>query len=251
MNIIKTTDIVDPSIQQPFTGLSLDFLQNSTKEVISALCANIITNSGYDPEASKGYIVSVFDSAPYYYVYYLGELYYYEGLGSVSDNIINLTITDDATADPVIFTDAISRNVHNHRTLVSVTGTLGTGLFDVSDLIDISKPKSLLTLTPLLASWATYTASPAKAIIENRNWITLMGGVQKTGAVGGTLFFTLPTEYRPAVSKAFVCYLYDSGTIKSCIVQIDASGDCSIDTTNIVGSTLTVVILDGIRYYRL
>ncbi len=134
MNRIKTSDILDPTIQQPFTGKSLFFLQDANKEMANALSKSVIQKSGYDPDAVVPYIVSTLTSD--FYIFYVDELYKMSATAS-GNNIAVLTITDDPTADPVTFTDATPRNVHNIRTLVPTTGSLGAGLFDLVDLVDI------------------------------------------------------------------------------------------------------------------
>lgn len=251
MKRINTSFASDPYIQQPFTTKSLDFLQNGNKEIIAGLCVNLIENTDGGYNETIPYLISsipipstIFSN---YYVFFNGELYI------APDNVgllyAKINTAPDVTADPLLFTDSINRNVHDNR-YIEYTNTLSGSLFAVANVRDIRR-KTPLTLTPLLNSWNAFAGVPPRAIIENRNWITLMGGITKSGTIGSTLFFTLPTEYRPAVSKAFSCYLYDSGTIKTCIIQVDSAGDCTIEPTSISGSTLTNVFLDGIRYYRL
>jgi hypothetical protein len=154
MNRIKTSDILDPTIQQPFTGKSLFFLQDANKEMSNAISKSIIQTSGYDIAATIPYIITT--EASDLYVFYVDELYKMSATAS-GNNIAVLTVTDDPTADPVTFTDGTPRNVHNIRTLVPTTGTLGTGLFDLVDLIDIKQDNNfdkrdntstLITVTP-------------------------------------------------------------------------------------------------------
>ena len=39
MNRIITTDVLDPSIQQPFTANSLDFLQTAVSDILTSIPA--------------------------------------------------------------------------------------------------------------------------------------------------------------------------------------------------------------------
>jgi hypothetical protein len=144
MNRIKTTDILDPTIQQPFTGGSLDFLQNANKEVVLAAIIGEIGNS-YD--STKAYIISglyAYGTNQYQegYVLFGGEIYYSAGKSSVTAfvnvPVLTITITNDVTADPVTFTDGISRSVHNNRKLVLSDAISGTGTFDLSDALHIN-----------------------------------------------------------------------------------------------------------------
>ena len=137
MNKILTTSISDPSIGQPLTGKSLEFLQNANKESIAGLCEAMV---GISYSTSTYYIMSgltAYGTNQYYagYVYYNGELFYSAGKSSVTAftnvPVLTLTVTNDATADPLTFTDNVSRNVHNVRRMVLSDAVSGTGTVDL------------------------------------------------------------------------------------------------------------------------
>ena len=141
MNRIITTDIVDPLIQQPFTGLSLDFIQNNTAKLIEMVVASKIgyTYSAGVPYAIFGANRSTTGNVYVGYILFGGEVYYTGGVGGVSGftnvPVGHISITNDLAADPVIFTDAVSRNVHNHRVITWTDAVSGTGDFDAADIV--------------------------------------------------------------------------------------------------------------------
>jgi hypothetical protein len=249
MKRINTSFAVDPYIQQPFTVKSLDFLQNANKEVIAGICVNLIDNTGRGYSETIPYLITsipipstIFSN---YYIFFNGELYVApDNTGALLYAKIN--VTPDATSDPLLFTDSINRNVHENRYL-EFTNTLVGSLFPVAGITDI-RLKVSTSITPLLNSWTNYLTGP-KRHKYRKDMITLSGAVQKSGAVGSTLIHTLPIGFRPLETSVFICYLNDSGTVKNCAVQIDTGGDIVIDPTNILGSTNTIVFLDGISYF--
>lgn len=141
MDKIITTSISDPSIQQPFTGKSLDFLQEALYQGFRAICDRIITDS-YD--STKAYIL--YGVLPYGtnqyssgFIYYSGEIYYTTGKSTITAfvniPVMTITTTNDLTADPVTFTDGVSRNVHNVRRIVMSDAVSGSGTFDLANAI--------------------------------------------------------------------------------------------------------------------
>lgn len=153
MKKINTGFVVDPTIQQPFTTKSLDFLQMNSKEMIYAICRNLVTMSGrtYSPtvpyfiaQNNMGIITS--DG----FIFFNDELYVLdENTASLPYLIVDTTA--DATYDPLLFTDNVSRNVHNNRRL-TFTSTLAGSLFADADVVDIKKP---LVVSPLVAQLLT------------------------------------------------------------------------------------------------
>ncbi len=144
MNKIITTDILDPNIQQPFTGKSLDFLQNSTKEQSAAFARGMIGDT-YD--SAVAYIlhgVNTYGTNQYKegYIFWAGEVFYCPGKASITAfvnvPVLTLTVANGATADPVTFSDLVSRNVHNVRTLVMSDAVAASGTFDLSDAVYVN-----------------------------------------------------------------------------------------------------------------
>jgi hypothetical protein len=135
-NLINTSFISDPLIGQPFTGLSLAFLQNSTKEQVVATVAAMI---GDNYNATMPYVVyglRPYGTHQYHpgYMLYQGEVYFSPGKTTTTAfthvPVMTITVANDPTADPLTFTDNIARNVHNIRTLVMSDAVSGSGTFD-------------------------------------------------------------------------------------------------------------------------
>lgn len=146
MNRIKTSDVLDPSIQQPFTARSLDFLQDSNKDMVKGIVLSLI-GSIYD--ASKYYIISGLqgygtNQISEGYVFFNGELYYCAGKTSTTAIANTLVLTIDTTTsinspyDPVRFTDNIERAVHLLRRFVMTDAVSGTGTVDYSSCINVN-----------------------------------------------------------------------------------------------------------------
>jgi len=143
-NKISTSFVTDPSIQQPFTAKSLDFLQNRISEDIRGIVYNMIGENLYGYSGVAGVAVSGCDKSGggntifNGWIYYSGELYYFPGaMGLLSYSnvpVIVLDETNDGTIDPVTFSDLIPRSVHKIRRLKVVDQLSGTGLFDLNNL---------------------------------------------------------------------------------------------------------------------
>lgn len=142
MNRIKTTDILDPTIQQPFTGKSLDFLQDSTKNTINAVLQSSIGGPIVPgiPYVLYGVINTDLGANLHSftdgYIYFNGEIYQFDAqfVTINTAGLCTITVTNDFIADPLTFTDNIPRNVHNVRKIIISDGILGTADFNLEDL---------------------------------------------------------------------------------------------------------------------
>lgn len=142
MNTILTSSISDPNIQQPFTGKSLQFLQNSYTNLFDSVCKSIIGDRNYsglgfyaisglrNTGTPPAYVI------PEGWIFYDGQMYYCAGYSGtpVNDVIGTITVTYDTSIDPVTFTDGIARNVHRIQTIVLSDGVSGSADFDYDDL---------------------------------------------------------------------------------------------------------------------
>jgi hypothetical protein len=147
MNKIDVSFINDPTTEQPLTGPSLAFLQSGTSEIVAATIQSLIGDS---PSASTPYILygcvktdlgggnfSFTDG----YIFYLGEVFKFPGITSIAlpdTAVCNIVTTYDTIADPLEFSDGISRNVHQHRTIELIDGTSGSGDFNFDDARSLS-----------------------------------------------------------------------------------------------------------------
>lgn len=144
MNLLKTSDIVDPVIGEPFTGPMLAYLQNAYNEVVAALAQSLTGNNTVQlntPYILYGCISSVVGTNTYAftsgYIFYNGIIYYLPAITNISlpgglygtttntpnDAICTITTTTDASVDPLVFTDLVPRNVTLVSRLVISNGT--------------------------------------------------------------------------------------------------------------------------------
>ena len=193
MNRIITTDVLDPSIQQPFTANSLDFLQNAAVEALvsfPAFTSRAAFNSG-NPVVLYGCQRQSLGGSDYKfysgYVYYSGEIYSFAGINSIAiatNAEFKITVTNDGTADPVIFTDGISRNVHNVRKL---TMTDNAGDFNYSNCLFVGRIQETnsissvgtTTVESTVATITTFSACSYLNVSWNC-WITESGSHDTT-----------------------------------------------------------------------
>ena len=193
MNRIITTDVLDPSIQQPFTANSLDFLQNAAVEALvsfPAFTSRAAFNSG-NPVVLYGCQRQSLGASDYkyysVYVYYSGEIYSFAGINSITiatNAEFKITVTNDGTADPVTFTDGISRNVHNVRKL---TMTDNAGDFNYSNCLFVGRIQETnsissvgtTTVESTVATITTFSACSYLNVSWNC-WITESGSHDTT-----------------------------------------------------------------------
>lgn len=216
MNTINTTQVIDPNVRQPFTTKSLDFLQNSNKEMQKALAYSLIESAGYNPLTLAPYALS--DS----FIFYNGEIYVMDAILG-GNNIAVLSITNDATADPLLFTDGTLKNVHNVRKIIPTTGTLGTGLFNLSDLIYINDEKYKAYVPTLLAFNSSnalvaggFTASSKEGYYKFKNntleLLIKLGGIVTLSTVEYLQIPIPVTVVNPKLAIGNQSIVYNDGT---------------------------------------
>ena len=253
MRKIDVSQIVDPNIQQPFTGLSLDFLQTGEKQMIFAICQNILKSKGFAYSATVPYLISPTSNAGFTsdgIIFYGGELYIMrENVASLQYTVIDTT--PDATADPLLFTDNVSRNVHNNRYLTFSASATGA-LFDFNNIVDATglyQPATVVGSGGSAPAFGSgWTAVDGVAFRKSGSGlIALNGSLQKTTNPTGVMF-VLPTGYRPLTyDRYFPVYILQGATIASAILVIDTSGNVGL--LNPSASANTYVYLEGISFF--
>jgi hypothetical protein len=154
MKKISVNQIISPTSRQPFTGRSLKFLQDALDEDKAGIIKAFVTSQLGSYSLSVPYVISgcvVSDSNKDVTA---GEIFfggkYYEttevnGTTNVAQFI--LTKTQDATADPLKFTDGTSKNVHDIYKYVA-TDVASGGDFDATDLVSVYGTKVTSLITP-------------------------------------------------------------------------------------------------------
>lgn len=144
--LIKTNSIVDPAIQQPFTGKSLAWLQQWGEDSTFYLVRSMLGDDNYTAGAfavqgvrntGSGATVNISTGA----ILYAGEFFVCDGLSTTltGANVVvaNIVETFDGTIDPITFTDGVPRSVHSVRKIVLTQGLTGSGMFDYSTIVFI------------------------------------------------------------------------------------------------------------------
>lgn len=188
MKKIDTTQVTDPSILQPFTARSLKFLQDATAEDVAGIIKSIVTSNLGSYSLTVPYVISgcvVSDSnkdVTAGEIFYGGK--YYEttavnGTTNVAQFI--LTLSQDATADPVIFSDSSAKNVHNiYKYVATDTATLGD--FDATDLVSLYGSKTFSLI------------NPSNVTISNTSFIDLSGASYTTPNDGKTRIWIIDAK---------------------------------------------------------
>lgn len=139
MKKIDTTQIVDPTSQQPFTGKSLNFLQESILEVMGAA---IKAKIGKNYSATTLYVLdrckktaAVIDNG---YVFYGGEIFTFIGADTTAYAnvpVIKFQQPYDSAIDPVLFSDGVNKYVHELPQLYVDNGVSGSTSYGDYDSI--------------------------------------------------------------------------------------------------------------------
>jgi len=143
MKKILTSNVVDPSILQPFTAQSLRFLQESKEDDVAGLIkALVISNLGSysltTPYVISGCVVSDSGKDVTAGEIFYGGKYYQTTAVNGTTNVARfiLTPSQDATADPLTFSNSSVFNVHTIYKYVP-TDVVSGGDFTSANLVDI------------------------------------------------------------------------------------------------------------------
>ena len=237
MKRIYTGFAIDPTAQQPLTTKSLDFLQDANKEMFAVIAKNLIESAGYNPN-NVPYLLEktqLYSQA----IYFQGEIYMTNYVSGGTYAIIDTT--PDATADPLLFTDSINRNVHQGRNLIDTT-TLTGSLFSWSAMIDLTN-KINTTLT-MINGWSTFQIAPSykirnREVILSGNATTTAGGP----SAGTTILCVVPS---PSSLRRIVCGTTVNGVFSASLILIDTSGNLIV--ANATAAVINQINFDGISY---
>ncbi len=148
MEVISISQILDPNKQQPFTGLSLEFLQNALRKDDAGIIETLVTKIVGSYSLTVPYVISgcvVTDSnkdVTAGKIFYGGKFYETTSVnGTTNVARFILTKTQDATADPVTFSDASTGSVHDIYKYVP-TDVASGGDFIATDLVYLATSNS-------------------------------------------------------------------------------------------------------------
>jgi hypothetical protein len=166
MEVISISQISDPNKQQPFTGLSLEFLQNALRKDDAGIIETLVTKIVGSYSLTVPYVISgcvVTDSnkdVTAGKIFYGGKFYETTSVnGTTNVARFILTKTQDTTADPITFSNGSTGSVHDIYKYVP-TDTASGGDFIATDLVYLASTSSVIaqqiTLSSQLTSSATY-----------------------------------------------------------------------------------------------
>jgi hypothetical protein len=208
-DFISTNQIIDPTIQEPFTGPMLNYEQFSTMKQAAGAVAPFIGNnlavtilSGCGYSYNTGTTTYTIASGS---VYYNGEIFPVPAasvtIASGSTVAVGyLNVTDPI--GPVIFSDGVPRTVFQSRSIILSAGTSGSGiagtsLSDFLNWIPLSGATVPITLSP---GWSTAIGYPAPiARLDCFGNVSFRATVVGPGGFGtyATTPFQLPTGMKP------------------------------------------------------
>lgn len=143
MKTIITSNVLDPSVLQPFTAQSLRFLQESKEDDVAALIkalvlSNLASYSLTTPYVISGCVVSDAGKDVTAGEIFYGGKYYQTTAVNGTTNVARfiLTASQDATADPLTFSNSSVFNVHTIYKYVPTDVATG-GDFTSAQLVDL------------------------------------------------------------------------------------------------------------------
>ena len=149
MKILNISD-VSTSNAMPIKSGTLQFLQDAHKEAIAGLVTNVIptplANTIYILSGCKNSTVAPIHTLSAGVLYYNGEIFNFDGatftLTGLQKAYARIETTQYLTnADPVQFTDGVSRNVHNIRKIVIENTVTSSGLPEFINFINVGQWK--------------------------------------------------------------------------------------------------------------
>jgi hypothetical protein len=200
----------------------MKFWQDATKEqlanMVQMMIGDVIDNT--TPYCLFGCVKST-GGSPFSYtqgaIYFNGEIYDFPAIASIAiadTDVCTITVTNDGTADPLKFTDTVSRNVHNHRDIVLSDAATGTGDFDFSETIFFNN------------KWKTYAGIDADMSANAGVWE--LGG---TGSVNVRYLKQLGT-----VTLSFNATLTEQSVSSVAFFEFDLPAEIGTPTLECYGS---------------
>lgn len=236
MKKIKTSDISTGAAYPP-SKKGLDFLQQSYQEVLAQLAQTFVGNT---PSTTIGYVlygcVKTLISGTNYSltagaIYFNGEVYAVDAIATIpilASPILTITTTNDPVADPTIFTDMSSKNVHNIRKMVLSDGILNSGTLNFDDLFLVNDKAHAVGSPNEPAFQNSYTANTTVSFKKSMNTLFLDGGINVSASTTGDTAFTLPIGYRPSVLITVPVVELSNGIVAGSKMHILTNGEVKL-----------------------
>jgi len=260
MNKILVNSVLDPSISQPWTAQSLDFLQSSQRADSVGIVAAMAPNqfSAHTPVCLYGGLKhfnggSSYTFQPAYFAIN-GEIFPFFGktLNIATQPILTINSVSDPGPDPLLFSDGIFRNVHMNYYIDINDGALNSG---DANYVDLSFIHSAATVD----TWHTvggggepafqngWTGQPNVFFRKDGNIVTVRGRALSSGSHRTLPVFTLPAGYRPNVTNEWSFASQGVGAVDTNFsgwigsngdVQLASSGGADVNITFAVQFTI-------------
>ena len=253
MDRIDTSNVVDPSILQPFTARSLKFLEDSMETQLAYALISAIGNtySAATPYAIQGMEYVGFVNTPSSiaggYIFYDTKIYVAEARLSAmaTGSTYVLTQSQDLVADPLQFTDGVNRNVHDKFRMIPTDQALGSGTFDLNQVVYLTGTYSW-TAASLLNSWSALNTPKYRRDKDN---VSAHGAVTNATIANAALsIFEFPAGDRPVNDTFVTVIVLNSGSYSARRCSIDAAnGEVIVDVSGLANVT-TTVYLTGIKF---
>lgn len=222
------TSYASSTVGQPVKSGTMDHLQLAYQEALTAIGQALI---GLDPDLSNyfrlwgcknsgsglNYVISAGA------IWYNGEVFLVPAASFTAASgqvgVGNFQTTFNGTnADPVLFTDGQSRNVHQIRQLVFSAGTSGSGAVDFSKLQEVRISPLNVQVNPLATTY-TLTFEQSRVIFAQNPGASLAIYFDFTGAIPGNcvrMKFTAGAGFTMTVNAgANQTIIKDSGNLSS------------------------------------
>lgn len=245
MRKVITTNITT-NVGMPIKSGTIDQIQSAYIEAIDALVKNAI-GTGYDP--TKFYVFYGADNdnvAPDYQItagalFFNGIIYLFDAAtftatgAQVAVGTITTSYVVATNADPVVFTDGNSNNVHEIKKIVWSAGDVDSGDVNFSDLIYVNIGKAHIIGTTgepaFQNSFANQSISNITYFIQKKSIIQIIGLVKGT-ITNSVVIFTLPVGFRPStpVYGSVNYVLASTGLVKAGLLTIAINGQVSLSS---------------------
>jgi hypothetical protein len=247
------TNSISTTVGFPVKSGTLDFLQTASSEMLNALGRSII---GRDYSTSIPYALYGCNNTGSGSSYVIqegailwgGVLYLVPAVsftltgGNAVYVVISQSYVISSIADPVTFTDGVSRNVHSdtkmsvYQNAMPPSPTVG---FTYTSIVEAVQSKNkLLSVT-------TNYSSSAIRYYKNRDGIVMLEGyiTCNTGAAVGQTIATLPSGYIPAIGAYFSVVKRDvSNALAPAIIYVDVFGVIKIGFAASIANNDTIHI---------
>lgn len=253
-NKIDTSQIIDPTALQPFTGPSLEFFQESTRKSLANICLNLmgplmgsaqpIVLWGLGKSGVNIAEGAFFDNGNYSSVPEIFHVSAKNTTGFVNAPVLSAVTNYDFSVDPLEFLDGSLKNVHQVNTweIVDSPNTGTTILYSNLQFLSLS--------SSTISTGAGWTGSTVAYYNNKTARVHFNGGTLGILTTGGTVS-ALPLGYRPTSEQTIsVNYRENSGIgviYTAGIVRISTAGAFSFEA-NFAGTTERGISLDGVSF---